>query len=206
MEGWVKIHRKLQKWEWYQDSKMVHLFIHILFSANYEEKKWKGIKVMRGQFITGLKSLNKDTGISYQSLRTCLVRLEDTGEINRLTNNRYSIITITNYDSYQLTDEEANRQTNKQLTNKQQTTNKQTTTTKKLKKPRIEEIKKYCDERNNNIDIEYFFDSNEAKGWVDKNGNPYKDWKAVIRTWEKFSKNKPESKNLYPGYKDSSFD
>lgn len=31
---------------------------------------------------------------------------------------------------------------------------------------------------------QYFFDSNEAKGWVvGKNRTPMKDWKAVCRTW-----------------------
>ena len=55
---------------------------------------------------------------------------------------------------------------------------------KKLQKPTIEEIQKYCDERNNGINAEAFYDFYESKDWyVGK--NKMKDWKACVRTWEK---------------------
>lgn len=50
--------------------------------------------------------------------------------------------------------------------------------------PTIEEINGYCIERKNKVDSKAFFDSNTAVGWVDKNGNEYRDWKAVVRKWE----------------------
>ena len=56
-----------------------------------------------------------------------------------------------------------------------------------FKKPTIEEIRDYCLERKNNIDPEYFFNKYESTGWVDKNGNKMKSWKATIVTWEKWS-------------------
>ena len=57
-------------------------------------------------------------------------------------------------------------------------------TTKKFKKPSLEEVKEYCQERNNNINAEHFIDYYDANGWkVGK--NPMKDWKAAIRTWER---------------------
>ena len=56
--------------------------------------------------------------------------------------------------------------------------------TKRFKKPTVEEIQAYCDERNNGIDAERFYDYYESKGW--KVGKaPMKDWKASIRTWER---------------------
>ena len=58
------------------------------------------------------------------------------------------------------------------------------TPSKKFKKPTIEEIKEYCEERTNNINAEQFYDFYESKGW--KVGNSLmKDWKASVRTWEK---------------------
>lgn len=57
-----------------------------------------------------------------------------------------------------------------------------------FRKPTIEEIRAYCLERKNNIDPEYFFNKYESNGWVDKNGNRMKNWKATIVTWEKWSK------------------
>ena len=50
-------------------------------------------------------------------------------------------------------------------------------------KPTIEEIQKYCAERNNGINANAFYDFYESKDWfVGK--NKMKDWKACVRTWE----------------------
>lgn len=55
---------------------------------------------------------------------------------------------------------------------------------KNFKKPTIEEIKSYCNERKNSINAQYFYDYYESNGWkVGKNA--MKDWQATIRTWEK---------------------
>jgi len=52
-------------------------------------------------------------------------------------------------------------------------------------KPTVDEIRAYCESRNNGIDAQEFFDSNESKGWlVGKNRTPMRDWQAAIRTWE----------------------
>lgn len=129
-EGWVKLHRRFTDWEWFNISEMVHLFIYLMLNANHDDNEWRGIFIKRGQILTGLNSLHQKTKISNQTLRTCLKRLEKTGEINIQSTNKYSIITICNYDSYQLEQQTTNKQTNKQLTNNQQTTNKQLTTNK----------------------------------------------------------------------------
>lgn len=54
--------------------------------------------------------------------------------------------------------------------------------------PLLEEIKKYCLERNNNIDAQNFIDFYTSKGWL-IGKNKMKDWKAAVRTWE--NRNKP---------------
>jgi hypothetical protein len=123
MEGWIKLHRKFSDWEWFNISEMVHLFIFLLINANHEDGEWRGIKIKRGQILTGLHSLNKSTKISIQTIRTCLKRLEKTQEINIQVTNKYSIITICKYDDYQQLQQTTNKQSNKQLTSNQQTTN-----------------------------------------------------------------------------------
>jgi DNA-binding transcriptional regulator YhcF (GntR family) len=145
MEGWIKLHRKFLDWEWFKVDDMVKLFIYLLIAANFEEKKWRGITIKRGQILTGINSLNEATKISHQTLRTCLKRLENTGEITSKSTNKYTIITICNYDSYQELKDATNKQKHKQLTNDQQTTNKQLTTTKELKKDK-KERKEYSPE------------------------------------------------------------
>lgn len=58
-----------------------------------------------------------------------------------------------------------------------------------FKKPTLEEVEEYCNERQNNIDPQRFIDYYTANGW--KVGrNSMKDWKAAVRTWEKTSNNK----------------
>jgi|WetSurMetagenome_2_1015567.scaffolds.fasta_scaffold00157_10 hypothetical protein len=128
MEGWIKLYRKFSDWEWFNVSEMVHLFIYLLLNANHEEGNWRGINIKRGQILTGLNSLNEKTGISIRTLRTCLDRLEKTKEIDRQTTNKYSIITICNYESYQGEKLNSDKHNDKQPTSNRQTTDKQTTT------------------------------------------------------------------------------
>ena len=60
--------------------------------------------------------------------------------------------------------------------------------------PTIEQVKEYCQERNNGIDAEYFVAYYTARDWVLSNGKKMKDWKSSIITWEKrnFNDRKPK--------------
>lgn len=82
--------------------------------------------------------------------------------------------------------------------NKEIDNNKLLSTKKERKfvKPTLEEVKQYCEERNNNINPQTFIDFYESKGW--KIGStPMKDWKASVRTWENKQKNnKQEERQL----------
>ena len=191
MNGYILIHRKLLNWQWYKDSNTLHLFIDLLLDANYEDSKVGFQIVKRGQCLTSLKRMHENTGLTYQQIRTSLSKLEKSGEINKQTTNKYSIITINKYNDYQ--------ELNKQITNKQQTNNNiiiKNNKNNKYKesiskdipkkvfiKPSIEEIQEYCNERNNNVDANRFYNFYESKGWM-VGSNKMKDWKAAVRTWE----------------------
>ena len=101
MSGWIKLHRRLLEWEWYTDSKTVHLFIHLLLKCNREARKWRGITVEKGQLITSRDTLSFETGISVRSIRTILERLKTTSELTIKTTSRFTIITICKWDTYQ---------------------------------------------------------------------------------------------------------
>lgn len=64
-----------------------------------------------------------------------------------------------------------------------------------FKKPSVEEISSYCQERNNNINPEQFYDYYEANGWK-INRNPMKDWKATVRNWERNEFNRKSTDNF----------
>lgn len=51
--------------------------------------------------------------------------------------------------------------------------------------PTVEEVKAYCQERKNAVDPQCFVDYYTANGWVQGKGNPIKDWRATVRTWER---------------------
>ena len=65
---------------------------------------------------------------------------------------------------------------------------------KVFKKPTIEEIQAYCDERNNGINAEAFYDFYESKDWM-IGKNKMKDFKACIRTWEQRQPKQPNWMN-----------
>ena len=62
--------------------------------------------------------------------------------------------------------------------------------------PTLEEVEKYCQERKNNVDAKKFFDYFTASDWVDAKGNPVRNWKQKIITWESYGgKNGNNDKN-----------
>jgi len=128
--GFIVLHRKILDWQWYDDNPTLKLFVHLLLSANHVAKKWRKIDVGRGQLITSTENLAKACCLSPQRTRTAINKLKSTGEITSRATNRFTLITVINYDSYQDKELIATSKATGELTNKQQTNNKQTTTTK----------------------------------------------------------------------------
>lgn len=126
--GWIKLHRKILDWEWFTSPGTLQLFIYLLLRANKEDKKWRGILIKRGQLVTSVATISEETKLSTQQVRTSLNRLKSTNEITSKTTNRFTLVTVCKYESYQLYEEieqqakqQALQQTNnKQITNKQQ--------------------------------------------------------------------------------------
>lgn len=103
--GWIKLHRKLLDNPIFKDSEAVHLFNYFLLKANYEKKSFlfnkRPMVVERGQLITGLRQIHKDTGISTGKIRRRLELLATTQIITHQTTHQFSIVTICNYNEYQ---------------------------------------------------------------------------------------------------------
>lgn len=99
--GFVKLHRSLLKWEWYDDLNTFKLFMHLLLTVNYYDSKWHGVMIKRGSRAISRNKLAKETKLSEQSVRTAIKHLISTGELTKQNMGQYSILTITNYDKYQ---------------------------------------------------------------------------------------------------------
>lgn len=143
-KGFVKLYRSMLTWEWYDDINVKILFLHLILTANYEDKKWRGKVIKRGQRVVSVKKLSEELGITVQQTRTAIKKLIST---NELTNSKFAecnVFTLVNYNKFQaVTNETTNHQqtSNKRLTNVQQIDNKSITTTKEYKER--EEYKEY---------------------------------------------------------------
>ena len=80
MEGWIKLHRQILDWEWYDDINVKVLFLHLLLTANYEDKKWQGTTIKRGQLVTSRQHLAEQTGLSEQQVRTAINKYQSYDE------------------------------------------------------------------------------------------------------------------------------
>lgn len=134
MEGWIRLHRKIAEWEWFDNANMVQLFIYLLAKANATNKTWQGISINRGQVVCSQQAITTNLGMQRQTLRTCLKKLERTGEITIKSTKRFTLITICKYDDYQYVDGGSQPTTNQEVTNNQPTTNHNV----RIQKERIE--------------------------------------------------------------------
>lgn len=117
MEGWIKLHRKFLNWEWYNDNNVKVIFIHLLLVANHAEQKWKGITIKRGERLTSLAHLAKEVNLTIQQTRTAINKLKSTGEITITTTNKNTLISIANYDIYQINENKITSKTTSRKTN-----------------------------------------------------------------------------------------
>lgn len=207
-DGYIKLHRSITKWEWYQDQNTKAVFIHLLIHANWEDSKFKSYDVPKGSLICGRKKLAADLGLSEQEIRTSLEHLKSTNEITIKTTNKFSIVSIVNWEKYQGFVDESTNKTTIHATNNQPTINhiKEYKEIKNKRNiyinmpPTVDEVRDYCLERKNKIDPESFINFYESKGWM-IGKNKMKDWKAAVRTWER--NRKQENKSGVDLYRDT---
>ncbi len=136
-QGWIKLFHRFRHWEWYGDPNMVALFVHLLLRANFKPVSSRGVTHGRGVVATSREELSRQTGISPQSIRTCLARLKSTGEVTVTSTRGGTVITITNYDRYQSpapdVNPESNQDINREPTDNQPTINQRSTSCKEIK-------------------------------------------------------------------------
>jgi hypothetical protein len=110
--GWIKLHRQMVDKGFYTKSQYVHLWIHLLLSANHEPKEfmWNGniILVKEGRMITGRKQLSHETGIPESTVTDILIFLEKQHQIQQQKTNKYRLITIVNWIKHQTSDRKSN--------------------------------------------------------------------------------------------------
>ena len=138
--GWIKLHRKLlDNPVVMKDSDHLAVWIYLLLNASHTEYPvlfgGKKISLKAGQLITGRKSIASTLGISESKVRRILDLFEIDQQIDRQRSNKNSLVSILNWDKYQIFDQQIDQQaTNKRPTSDQQaTTNKNNKNIKNIK-------------------------------------------------------------------------
>lgn len=152
--GWVKLWRKSIDSGLIKNHNAWIFWTYCLMRANHKKdyKQVVGFQeviLQPGQFIFGLKKASEETNLSMQNIRTCLSFLKKCKNLTIKSTNKFSVITIENWGSYQCDDRETNKQTNKQVTNKTGKTNKQVTNKQQTELFNIIENKN--ENKNNNL-------------------------------------------------------
>lgn len=101
-KGYIKLHRSLLDWEYWDDRNTTRLLIYILLSANWEEKKWMGEVIDKGSFATSYQNISAKTGLSVKQIRVSMDKLERCNEVARKTTNKYQVIRLLKWDKLQI--------------------------------------------------------------------------------------------------------
>lgn len=125
--GYVKIHRKLLQWVWYKNLVIKSVFLHCIFAASFTERPYEGGMIHKGQLVTTYKNLALDLGLTVQQVRTAIKKLKSTGEITCEPTNKYTVITVVNWEEYQFYGGKATHKPTRCATNGQQSSNNQIT-------------------------------------------------------------------------------
>jgi predicted transcriptional regulator len=104
MIGYLQLNREFLTSDFRQslDSNTFTVYMDLMMNAYFADSVYKKIPIKRGDVITGRKALAQRTNMSEQNVRTALLKLAKKGVISKKSTNRFSIITIKNYDEYTL--------------------------------------------------------------------------------------------------------
>jgi DNA-binding Lrp family transcriptional regulator len=171
--GFITLHRKFKDWEWYEDVNCKVLFLELLLSVNYEDKKWRGETIKRGSIVTSIAHLSTETTLSPKQVRTALDKLEKSGVLGKRATSKYTLITLVNFNAYQEKGQTKGQTEGKPMANEGQTEGKPMATTKQCNNVTIKQLnnkkiiganapktkvkrEKYGDHKNINLSVEEY--------------------------------------------------
>jgi hypothetical protein len=181
MSSWIKLHRSLKDWEWYDDHNATRLLLHLLISVNYKDKEWKGQTIKAGTYVTSWENLAKEIGLSVKQTRVAMDKLERSKEVARYTTNKWQAITLVKWDKLQCEEVEKGKQQGKQ-----RATTKESKEIKNNTIPEFSEFLAYALEKKpkiNQQDLRLKYESWKESAWsINRNGKlqPITNWKTTL--------------------------
>lgn len=133
MDGWLKLYRSILDSAVFQDAEILKVWIWLLCNVAFEQHDTicygKVIHLKPGQIATGRKKIAQCTDLNENKVYRALTGLKSLGNIEIKATNKYSIITVVNWDKYQ--DENGKRTANEQQTNSETATEEQQNNSKR---------------------------------------------------------------------------
>ena len=127
MDGWLKLYRSILDSAVFQDAEILKVWIWLLCNVAFEQHDiicyGKVITLKPGQIATGRKKIAQCTDLNENKVYRALNALKSLGNIEIKATNKYSIITVVNWDKYQ--EENGKRTTSEQQNNSRPTTEEQ---------------------------------------------------------------------------------
>lgn len=125
-EGWIKLHRQALGNGWLQNHRLWAFLCYCLLKASHKATTatvgYQRVALEAGQFVFGRQQAAADLAMTERQVRTCLTRLISTGNLTIKATNKFSVVTVVNWHSYQDTttkgDQENDRQLDQEVTSK----------------------------------------------------------------------------------------
>jgi len=156
MIGYIKLHRQILHWEWYTDINTKTLFLHCLLLANHKDNLWRGMEIKTGTFVSSLRKLSVETGLTVSQIRTSLSKLESTQEIAQETHTSFTVIKVLNYANYQGSEKDTVAQEMHETSQSSSTPNRTPDSNKQEYKEIKNDKNKDIKEKNIKKEISYF--------------------------------------------------
>lgn len=129
-EGWVKLHRSMLDSPIFSNAELLRLWVYLLMHAAHTEVAVMAgnqmIHLKPGQLVTGRKKISRDLGLDESKIRRLINKLELAGNVTITPTNKFTLVTIANWDFFQGREEKATSKTadNRPANDQQMTTNK----------------------------------------------------------------------------------
>ena len=98
MSGWYKQNRDVPDRAWFKEANLVQLYVAIKSLAYVTDGRYHDCIIRRGSCPTTRAELSELTGMKRMTLDRALNKLISYGEIIVKANNRFSVITVCDYD------------------------------------------------------------------------------------------------------------
>lgn len=121
MEGWICLHRRLLESPIFSSEKGLKIWMWCLLKASHKKKDMylgqQKICLQPGEFVFGRDSASNELQMSASTIRNWMVQLKKDSYVDIKTTNKYSVVTILNWNEYQ---EKDSRKDSRKTAEKQQ--------------------------------------------------------------------------------------